>query len=582
MALDFISTYFPDVNDIDAATLQSARDRLAVFIQKKYPDLDVKPTSVFGDLGLSPFAYLIASFETATGRFMSDLDLEQVASGVIYNCDFVKKYINNFATVDTATLKSSGVIRLVFCVDTNYTIDRRARFLFDAGNEFTLRLPNPGALNILPVGSIPSSGVNEYALKQISENEYAIDIGVVGTMTTQVVAGTSGTTDYTEGLADMVAILAVTNFDFGLPSESLATLAAKTRETFYTATMTTRSGAQNFMAREFPDLAAISPIVPGDTAAIRASVNPLGVANGKMDVCVQSKNFGTPVSQTIKLVYSSTASAFYGVLDLVEVPQVLTSIKYSGDDSIDLGVKGPTGDIVVLAQSSDFAKAPMLTSAYSTYEKYWIKVAMPTSTGGIDLITPQVYNDEQYSFFTVTYSSDPLVKVISDSLSSSDLTPVGVDVLTKGFVPTVVDSLLITYTKKPGVTMALDTARTEIYEYFRTLGYNKVYSSSKIYDAMFYAGADDVVSITVDSYVQWSIGDKYIPSSVTQGPGSAAVVTPALFEAASSAGYTGPASIYNNLSATSAPETITYSVLEKRNRGYYLPKENILFSEVIM
>ena len=582
MAIDFISTYFPDVNEVDAATLQSARDRLATFIQKKFPDLDVKPTSVFGDLGLSPFAYLVATFEIATGRFMSDLDLEQVANGVIYNCDFVKKFINNFATVDSDTLKSSGVIRLVFCADSTYTIDRRARFLFGTGNEFTLRLANPGGLSILPVGSIPSSGANEYALKQISETEYAIDIGVVGTMATQVNVGTAGTTDYTEGLTDMTAILAVTNFDFGLPSESLATLAAKTRETFYTATMTTRSGSQNFLAREFPDLAAISPIVPGDTAAIRASVNPLGVANGKMDVCVQSQNFSTPVVQTLKLVYSSTANAFFGALDLIEVPQTIESIKYSGDTTLDLGTKGPSGDIEILAQTSDFAKAPMLTSAYSTYEKYWIKINMPTATGGVDLITPQVYNGEQYAFFTVTYNADPLVKVISDTLSSSDLTPVGVDVLIKGFTPIVIDTLLITYTKKPGVTMALETARTEIYNYFRTLGYNKVYSQSKIYDAMFYAGADDVVSITVNSDIQWSIGDKFIPSSVTQGPGSTATVTYTLFNAASASGYTGPANVYNNLSATSAPETLTYSVLEKRNRGYFLPKENILFSEVIM
>jgi hypothetical protein len=33
-------------------------------------------------------------------RFMSDLDLEQVASGVVYNCDFISKYIQNFAPVD--------------------------------------------------------------------------------------------------------------------------------------------------------------------------------------------------------------------------------------------------------------------------------------------------------------------------------------------------------------------------------------------------------------------------------------------------------------------------------------------------
>lgn len=581
MALDFINTYFPDVADIDAATLQSVRQRLDTFLKAKYPDLDTRPTSVFGDLGLSPFAYLVAGQEIATGRFMSDLDLEQVAKGVIYNCDFVKAYLKNFATVDQTTLQSSGVIRLIFCADGSYTIDRRARYLFGTGNEFTLRLPHPGVLDILSSGSIPAPFTNQYVLKQISETEYAIDIGVVGTMTTQVVSSTPGTTDYTVGLADLTTILSVTNFDFGLPVESLPVLAAKTREAFYTATMTSRSGARNYLSREFPDLASISPILPGDTAALRASVNALGVANGKMDICVQSRNFSTPVIQTIKLVYSSTGNAFYGALPVIEVPQTISSIQYAGDTTIELGHKGPTGDIIILSQSTNFAKAPLLTSAYSVYENYWLKIGMP-SVSGSDLITPTINNSEQYAYFNITYAADPLVKVVSDTLASADLTPIGVDILVKGFTPIVINSLVITYTKKPGVTMALDTARTEIYNYFSQLGYNKVYSASKIYDSMFYAGAEDVVSISVNSNTQWSIGDLVIPASVTAGPGSTAAASYVNFEAAYSSGLSLPAGVSNSLVGVTGAELTTYSVLEKRNRGYFLAKENILFSEVIL
>jgi len=580
MVLDFVNTYFPEVSNLDASTLQTVRSRLDNYLKAKFPDLDTRPTSVFGDLVLSPMTYLVAGMETATSRVLSDLDLENVAKGVVYNCDFVKAYLKNFATTDQTTLKSSGVIRLVFCVDASYTIDRRAQYLSGTDNIFTLRLPNAGALSILPVGSIPSPNTNEYVLKQIAEEEYAIDIGVVGTMTTQVAAGDVFTTDYTYGLSDLIRISAVTNFNFGLPPESLAVLAEKTRETFYSATMTTRTGARNFMAREFPDLASISPILPGDTGAIRASVNPLGVANGKLDICIQSQNFGTPVEQTIKLVYSSTADAFFGNLALVEIPQTIESVLYAGDLTIDLGYKGPTGDIVILGQSSDFSKAPMLTSAYSAYENYWIKINMP-SASGIDLISPEVGDSEQYAYFTISYNADPLVKVTSDVLSSSEMKPIGVDVLVKGFVPVVIDSLVITYTKKAGVTMTLSSARDEIYNYFAQLGYNKVYSPSKIYDAMFYAGADDVVSISANSHVQWSIADKLIPYGVT-GPGTTGNATYTLFNAASASGLTGPAVTQNVLTPTSDPELTTYSVLEKRNRGYFLKKENILFSEVVV
>ena len=576
MALDFINTYFPDVADVDQASLLSARQRLDTILKQKYPNLDTRPNAVFGDLGLSPYAYLIACHEIAMERFMSDLDLEQVANGVIYNCDFVKKYIQNFATVDQTTLKSSGVIRLVFCADNSYTIDRRARYIFDTNNEFTLRLANPGSLDVLPVGSVPAPYTNEYVLKQISETEYAIDVGVVGTMVSQVSVGDVATTDYT--ITDLTNIIAVTNFEFGLPAESLATLAAKTREAFYSATLTTRAGANNYLAREFPDLAATSPILPGDTAAVRAAVNPLGVANGKMDICVQSKNFGTTVSQTLQLTYSASGAsgpAYYGKLDLLEVPQVIDSIQYAGDTTIDLGIKGPTGKINVLSKSSNFAKAPLLTSAYSTYEDYWIRIVAP-SASGFDFNPINDISGAQYNYFTINYRSDPMVKVVSDTLNSSNLTPIGVDVLVKGYVPIYINSLLITYTKKAGVRVALETARNEIYNYFKGLGYNKIYAASKIYDAMYYAGADDVVSISVNSQIQWSIADKIIPASVTADPAGQTG-----FDSAYASSLPLPATVYNNLSATAAFESTTYSVMEARNRGYYLPLENILFSEVI-
>ena len=576
MALDFINTYFPDVSEVSQAQLLSARQRLDTIIKQKYPNLDTRPNAVFGDLGLAPYAYLVATHEIAMDRFMSDLDLEQVANGVIYNCDFVRKYIQNFATVDQTTLKSSGVIRLVFCADDSYTIDRRARFIFDTENEFTLRLANQGSLDILPVGSVPAPYTNEYVLKQISETEYAIDIGVIGTMVSQVNSGEVGTTDYT--VPDLTSILAVTNFEFGLPAESLATLAAKTREAFYSATLTTRAGANNYLAREFPDLAATSPILPGDTAAVRAAVNPLGVANGKMDICVQSKNFGTTVSQTLQLMYSASGPsgpAYYGKLDLIEVPQVLDSIQYAGDITVELGPKGPTGKINILSKSTDFSKAPLLTSAYSAYEDYWIRIVAP-SASGFDFNPINDIDGSQYNYFTVNYRSDPLVKVVSNTLNSSNLTPIGVDVLVKGYTPIYINSLLVTYTKKAGIRVALETAKTEIYNYFKTLGYNKLYAASKIYDSMYYAGADDVVSISVNSQIQWSIADKIIPASVTADPAGQTG-----FNIAYAAGLPLPATVYNNLSATAAFEATTYSVMEARNRGYYLPLENILFSEVI-
>jgi hypothetical protein len=259
----------------------------------------------------------------------------------------------------------------------------------------------------------------------------------------------------------------------------------------------------------------------------------------------------------------------------LEVPQVIDSIQYAGDAAFNLGVKGPTGQITILSKSNNSAKAPLLTAAYSTYEDYWIRIVAP-STGGFDFNPINNINGSQYNYFTINYRADPLVKVVSDTLGSSNLTPIGVDVLVKGYVPIYINSLLITYTKRPGVRVALETARDEIYNYFKALGYSKIYAASKIYDAMYYAGADDVVSISVNSEIQWSIADKIIPASSTADPSGQTG-----FNTAYANSLPLPANVYNNLSATAAFESTTFSVMEARNRGYYLPLENILFSEVI-
>ena len=106
--IDLVSTYFPKADELTSEQLLSARTRAETVLREVYPTIDVRPGSPLGDVVLSPFAMLIAMLEVGVQRFTSDLDLENVAAGTIYNCDFVERFIKNFAVFPQLSLKALG------------------------------------------------------------------------------------------------------------------------------------------------------------------------------------------------------------------------------------------------------------------------------------------------------------------------------------------------------------------------------------------------------------------------------------------------------------------------------------------
>lgn len=574
MNTDFISTYFPDLNSIDAATVEAARSRIETHLREGFPDLDTRTNSVFGDLVITPYAYMLAAFEESMGRFMSDLDLENVANGVIYNCDFVRKYLNNFATVDRNNLRSTGVVRLTFCEDKDYIIDRRTRYQFGTNNEFTLRLPYAGHLVVKATDAVLPAGQNTRKLVQVDNARWACDIGVQGTMEgTPVIKGDAGTTDLV--VTDLESIIASIDFEPGYPEESLPKLAEKTRQTFYSATLATRSGCKLFLAKEFPELEAISAVISGDAEQLRSVSTPLGIPTGRADVYVKSKQHATEDSQIVTLAYNVSGTYYVGQLSFLNPPCEILSITSNSDSSVDLGFG--TSDVVILSRSTDFSKAPYLTSAYSGYEEFFIYINAPTPG-----LTNTVVSGDQFHDFKITYRADPVLSSVTDVVSSPDNAPVAVDVLTRGFVVIRITKLTITYVKKAGVKMALDTARKEIFSYFKSLGYDKLYSNSRIIDTMFYAGAEDVVSIVPEAHVQWTVADKILPEG---GADPVANWATALTEA-----RTVPTL---NITTTSGlipayqdedlgvPADETYASAGKRNVCYILDAEDIVFTETL-
>lgn len=571
---DIISTYFPTFSEIPNEDVLNMRARLEALLRQGWPDIDYRVNSPLGDLGLTPLAYMLCASEVAMNRFMSDLDLENVAKGVIYNCPFVTKFLQNFAITARETLQSSGIVRLTFIKDDTFEINRRAQYQFGA-DTFRIRLPHDGPLVIKPVGTPLTAGANNRNLVELTPGLWVVDVPVVGVMSAQILAGTTGTTDFV--IDELSEIAALVDFDFGLPPASLSELAAKTRETFYSSTPNTRGGAARFLTKEFPELVGVSPVQNGDVEMVRDSVNALGLSTGKLDLFVQSKST-VEESQVVKIPFKNTLGSdgvFVTKLSLAGIPNALVSIVANGAPTVDL-----TSHVTIFSESRNSAIAPMATAAYTEHEDLWLTITMPVS--GSDNVIPLDIDGggAESALFTVKYSYDPLLQPVIDTVGSSQVTPPGVGVLARGFIPIVIDSLTVSYTRRRGTTVNIDQAREEILTYLNHLSLPRRYADTKVADTMFYAGAEDVLDIACQAHVQWGLADLYIPNG-TDNPGDdyddalANSLAPHPISITSSKGFV-PGYVDVNLGTANA----TYEACGLRNIVLRISEDNLFFNEV--
>jgi len=110
MSLSFTEEYYPSVDEIDADALAAARVEVVSFLQPLIPDVDLAPGTPTGEMIVSPLAMARAAADESRSRLMSDLDLANVADGIIYSCDFVRSYLGNFSVYDVENLRAFGLI----------------------------------------------------------------------------------------------------------------------------------------------------------------------------------------------------------------------------------------------------------------------------------------------------------------------------------------------------------------------------------------------------------------------------------------------------------------------------------------
>jgi len=501
------------------------------------------------------------------------------------NCDFVEAYLKNFAIVPLTGAPATGIVRLTFNKDQDYELDASLQLAFSGGTGsiFNLRLNDAGPAAIRQVGAPPDDRPNQYRLVQLSPTRFAVDIPVEGSMTSPVLQGAGAKTS--SAVDCLESVVAIEDFDDGIPEDSLPKQAERARVAFPSATLTSRTGAINLLLRQFPDLRAVSAVLPGDVEAVRDAYNVLGISTGGMDVHVRSRHALHQVTQQVRLNFyaeqeDEAQDVFVGKVEFLHPPHLIKSVAWAGGASVDLGTRGE--DVIVISRSADAAAAPGLLCAFSPLEELYVAVRMPRTGAGAALVSV-LYDDadQAYAYFDITYLTDPLINPVHDYVTSEKVHPVGSRVHVRGFNSIYFNHLTVDYRRAPGTTMNLAAAKAEIFAYMNSRGGPMFpYSDGPIVDAMAYAGAQQVMAIRADARVLWTAADRFLPDgellpTVHFNDSLAATVTPQQIHAPSSSAFQ-PVWVDPNLGTP----TSLHSSLGIRNTAYLLEESAIRFSEV--
>lgn len=515
MSLRFTNEYYPTVDELSADQIAAAREQVVSALRPAMPDVDLTPGTPTGDFVVTPLAVYRAAAEEANSRLMSDLDLANVASGLIYSCDFVKAYLGNFAVYDVENLRATGLVRLTFTSPLQRDIPRTIRFRFNTDDEWVLKVTSPSAtyIRVLTAGSSHTGQPDTYILAQTGVNTWAVDLPIEGTLSAPITAGTSGTA--TEVSNDTVGIVAAVNFMSGLPSASLSDLAKLARKAAYSLTAGSRSATKALVYRNWPESAMVSPIVPGDVEMQRTAAGAALVLQApSVDVYFRSARDMQRIAQNIRLDYvpatnEATPRVFRGVLPLLHRASRIVSIEWSGTTT-----ETVADSMTVFSRSN---RADLYGSLHcgTRYESLFAQVVPLLD----DFETPLIPRSDdglgnQYAVFTVTYDCDPLLETVSSLLESPDYKPPGTDVLVKSGPLVIFDDLVITYSKKQGVKTTLNVAREKIVSYLRSAGHPDDFRVTELHDIVRNAGADKIVNIGVNGRIVVSGANRLFRSSV--------------------------------------------------------------------
>lgn len=284
--------YFPTGSTVDSDTVAESRLWLQGRSLLTQPDVDPRQNTPFGDLFITPAAYLLSIREIVTSRILKDFDLNEIANGNSWNCDFVTMYLTALGVGEGRATDSYGLMRLTFSHDTSYDINLDLTFNFN-GQPFRIAIGEAGKggyLYVKPSG-YRASRESVFRLTQTDTNRYSVLVPVVGASGAVVESGEIGTTDYDE--VNLTEVRAIGDFHTGSAPSTLADRASMVPQVFAAASPSTPSGLNSWVKTHYPQSSGVSVVVSGDPEMTRDKTNILGMRDGRVDLYVRGSSLAT-------------------------------------------------------------------------------------------------------------------------------------------------------------------------------------------------------------------------------------------------------------------------------------------------
>lgn len=505
MSLSFNEEYFPDIDALSAATLTNAREMVVRMLQPSMPDVDLSPGTPTGDLVVSVLGAHRAASEEAHSRLMSDLNLENVANGIIYSCNFVRGYLGNFGVYDVENLRATGLVRLTYSTPAARSLPRAIRFRFGSTDTFHLAISDSGTVDVqlLAAGAAHNGQPDTYQLSQTSATTWAVDVPLAGEMTAPVARGTAA--EATIVSSDLIGMASAVDFQSGVPSAALQDLARMARKAAFSLTSGSRASTASLVLRNWPETAMVSPVITGDPEMLRVPAgSAMVMQRPAIDLYMRSARDMQRETQVVRLEWvPSRGGVFRGQLSLLHTPSRVVSVEWSGSTG-----ESTVADFTVFTNTT---RQDLYGNQHcgTRYEAFYVEVVPTTS----EAIARTNSTDGSYAMFVVTYDADPLTATVASHLEAPDNAPPGVSVLVKSGPLVLLDNLDIEYTKRQGVRTALGVAREKISSYLRSAGYPDVFRQTDIHDIMVGAGVERVTGLTCAGRILVGAASRRLTSS---------------------------------------------------------------------
>lgn len=432
------------ITDLTETQLAEAEAFLVEFIQTEQPGLavDLAPGTALREFVVKLCAIYYAINQEDIRRVIDSNSLKKVTEDPTLVDDTVLDNLaSNYLIERKASAKASGSVRIILSTKTFTAIPTSLVFTA-SGLNFR---PTRNFSGVRTSGDVLDS--SNKLIQAYGSNLYSFVVELICDTPGSAGNLSKGTVfSLSSGQSQITSVIAETNFDGGVDTESNADLIARLSNGISTKNLGSRTAAKAMVLENFPSTVDVSIIGAGDPEMLRDSDNLFGIGvGGKGDILVRPRYSPQKKSVSVEATLVNPTTGVWNV----SIPRSDAAGVYRVVSGVDSGNR-PI-EILILSRGVDTTKVEGLdftphfiggdTGAFSRYQTLALTVRATNDAAGATA------GDTKTFTLDVLYA--PQIDEISDFvLDRSNRNPGG-DYLVRGSTPCEV-GIEIKITKGPG------------------------------------------------------------------------------------------------------------------------------------